>query len=126
MKIVNVPPEMRYAGHCAARYTPEEIQTVVLNTEAARVAKKLKDLGRSLWNELFSTIETEQQLSEWEQKIPSYECTCKKFYSDWKANNPPAFPLQPRWKYELKSAVNTKLGHQNISFEEACQQWNWN
>jgi cytidine deaminase len=97
---------------------------VAPTTQQMKVTKSLEEVGRALWRELFLSIETEEQLSEWESKIPCG--TCKQFYSNWKTNNPPTFPLQPRWKYELKSAVNEKLGHQNISFEEACQQWNWN
>ena len=124
MKIINVPSEMRYAGYHGRIHTEEEIATVQLNTEAARVAEKLRELGRSLWKELFVSIETEKQLSEWEQKIPGYECPCKKFYSEWKADNPPDFPLSFLWKYNLKSAVNAKLNRDNLSYEDALKFWN--
>jgi hypothetical protein len=83
------------------------------------------EIGRKLWRELFETIDTAEQLKTWEKKIPNYGCYCREFYRQWKADHPPTFPLLPRWKYDLKSAVNEKLGHQNLTYEEACSQWGW-
>jgi hypothetical protein len=80
-------------------------------------------IGRMLWRLLFTEVESEQQLEEWEKKIPRYECDCKKFYTDWKASNPPSFPLSFEWKYNLKSAVNAKLGHDNLTIDEAIEFW---
>ena len=84
---------------------------------------RLAEQGRELWRELFTTVCTEKQLSIWESKIPQYECNCKQFYLDWKASNPPSFPLAFEWKYSLKSAVNTKLGHENLTLAAARKFW---
>ena len=87
---------------------------------------RLAETGRALWRELFLSVFSKDQLANWESQIPQYECNCKQFYLDWKADNPPTFPLPPTWKYALKSAVNTKLGHENVTYQEACQMWGWN
>lgn len=96
---------------------------VAPKTQQMKVTKSLEETGRALWRELFLSVETIEQLATWESKIPCG--SCKQFYSNWKANNPPTFLLQSRWKYDLKAAVNEKLGHQNTSFEEACKLWGW-
>jgi hypothetical protein len=98
-------------------------KTLTAATETS--ATHLAETGRQLWRELFLEIETEEQLTDWELRIPSYGCDCQAFYLDWKLTNPPTFPLLPRWKYDLKSAVNEKLKHPNITFEEACGIWGW-
>lgn len=79
----------------------------------------LAAIGRALWRELFTTIETAEQLADWESRIPRFDCDCYRFYERWKSANPPSFPLSFRWKYNLKSAVNQKLGVPNISEAEA-------
>jgi hypothetical protein len=86
---------------------------------------RLAETGRALWRELFLSICSEEQLADWESRIPKFECNCKRFYDEWKADNPPNFPLPPTWKYGLKSAVNAKLGHANISYQAACSIWGW-
>lgn len=85
----------------------------------------LAETGRTLWRELFLSVETAEKLADWESRIPQYECNCKQFYLEWKAINPPSFPLPARWKYDLKSAVNAKLNQPNISYSDACKLWNW-
>jgi hypothetical protein len=82
-------------------------------------------VGPALWRELFLSIETSEQLEAWKAKIPKYSCTCANFYAEHERNNPPQFPLSARWKYDLKSAVNAKLGHANITYQEACHLWGW-
>jgi hypothetical protein len=80
--------------------------------------------GRALWKELFLAVETEFQLQNWEQKIPKYGCSCSSFYTKWKSNHIPSFPLSFEWKHSLKSAVNQKLGHPDLALEEARAFWN--
>jgi hypothetical protein len=83
------------------------------------------EYGRNLWRELFLSILSEEELADWEARLPKYTCDCEGSYKEWKAKNPPQFPLQPIWKYNLKAAINEKLKRPNISFEAACKQWNW-
>lgn len=88
--------------------------------------EKLASKGRELWRELFTSINTIKQLYAWENKIPSFECNCKRFYLSWKANNQPVevngeIPFE--WKWALKSAVNQKLGHADLTLEEAKIFW---
>jgi len=84
-----------------------------------------QDTGPTLWRELFLTIETEEQLLNWENRIPKYQCggKCKKFYDEWKRLHLPEFPLTFRWKWELKNAVNAKLGQKILSYEDAFTFW---
>ena len=81
--------------------------------------------GPQLWRELFLTISDEEQLTEWESRIPNYQCggKCKKFYLDWKKDNPPEFPLSFDWKWKLKNAVNAKLGQKIMSLDDAFDFW---
>lgn len=88
--------------------------------------EKLANKGRELWRDLFTQISTLDQLSAWENEIPAFECNCKRFYLSWKANNQPAevngeIPFE--WKWALKSAVNQKLGHADLTLEEARIFW---
>ncbi len=87
--------------------------------------RSITELGPELWAELFREVWTNEQLIAWRLKLPSYDCPCSSFYDNWVSANPPSFPLLPRWKYDLKSAVNAKLNQPNISFAEACKKYNW-
>lgn len=86
--------------------------------EEVQSKQDLAEVGRRLWRELFVEVSTDEQLWQWEQRIPRFGCTCKQFYRSWKAKNPPTFPLSLEWKWMLKSAVNKKLGKPNLSWEE--------
>lgn len=83
----------------------------------------LRSQGRALWRELFLSVSTENDLQAWKAKIPKYGCSCSDFYLAYEVENPPTFPLPFRWKYDLKSAVNMKLGHPNLSHDEAFTFW---
>ena len=93
--------------------------------DAIKAKKPEPNQGPALWRELFLTIETESQLKEWESRIPNYQCggKCKRFYLDWKKNNPPAFPLSFNWKWKLKNAVNAKIGQKIMSLDDAFAFW---
>jgi hypothetical protein len=86
---------------------------------------QVTELGPALWRELFLTIESQSQLEYWESRIQNYQCggKCKRFYLDWKKNNPPAFPLSFNWKWKLKNAVNAKLGQKIMSLDDAFAFW---
>lgn len=83
----------------------------------------LRSQGKSLWRELFLSVSTEDDLQAWKAKIPKYGCSCSDFYLAYEVENPPTFPLPFRWKYDLKSAVNAKLNHPNITYEQAFAEW---
>jgi hypothetical protein len=72
------------------------------------------------------SIKTLEQLTEWELLIPQYGCSCKRFYSEWKAANPPDFSSPEAffaWGVNLHNAVNAKLGKQQITIDEAYSIW---
>lgn len=77
-------------------------------------------LGRELWEELFTTVKTHDDLERWEAKIPKYGCDCDTFYRAYKAQFPPTKDyIDFAWKYWLKCAVNKKLGKDQFSWHEA-------
>jgi hypothetical protein len=72
------------------------------------------------------SIKTIEQLTEWELLIPQYGCSCKRFYAEWKAANPPDFTSPEAffaWGVRLHNAVNAKLGKPEITIEEAYKIW---
>ncbi len=78
--------------------------------------------GRELWSELHTSL-TIDTLAEWERRIPSFGCTCRKFYDEWKASNPPSAALFFKWTVDLHNAVNAKLGKIVVTYEEARRLW---
>lgn len=90
------------------------------NTDQQSIA----EVGKALWRELFLSVFTQNELADWRKKIPKYGCPCADFYAAYERDNPPTFPLSFRWKYDLKSAVNAKLSHPNLSYEDAFKFWN--
>lgn len=75
--------------------------------------------GLHLWMELFSAVNTTNQLEQWELQIPRYGCKCRDFYNVFKSECPPSENISFEWKWRLKSAVNAKLGKPNVSLEDA-------
>lgn len=102
--------------------------TPELNLDTAALASMPHDEppivldGRRSWRKLFTSVDTIEQLVEWEVTIPRY-CECEPFYQAWKRENPPGESIDFEWKYRLRSAVNQKLGRPNITIEEAKAQW---
>jgi hypothetical protein len=78
----------------------------------------IRDKYRSLWNQLFNEVHTVAQLRDWEKGIPSFGCDCNRFYQCWIKVNPPVV-VDFEWKWRLKSAVNHKLGKDNLELDEA-------
>lgn len=98
---------------------------VIIAKEAERL-DALSEVGRELWRKLFVEVHTPNDLHSWEQKIPNYDCKCRAFYDAWKDDNPPIFTedrLAFEWKWSLKSAVNQKLGHADLTLEAARSFW---
>jgi hypothetical protein len=94
----------------------------------SKLREKLEKV-RDLWARLHDgTIQTIEQLTEWELLIPQYGCSCKSFYDKWKADNPPDFTSPEAffaWGVRLHNAVNAKLvGKQQVTIEEARRIWN--
>lgn len=86
------------------------------------IVKRREDiakLGRELWEELFTAVETHEDLDRWEAKIPKYGCDCDRFYKNWKLENHLGNELSFEWKWSLKSAVNKKLEKDNLDLDEA-------
>jgi hypothetical protein len=83
---------------------------------------QIDSAGRESWRVLFTSVESIEDLIEWEKTIPRY-CECEPFYLAWKKENPPGNSIDFEWKYRLKSAVNAKLGRPNITLEEARAEW---
>ena len=68
-------------------------------------------------------------LGQWESSIPQYECGCRAFYAQYKADDPPDFSTPEaffRWGVALHNAVNRKLGKPELTIEEALSIWRKN
>jgi hypothetical protein len=64
--------------------------------------------------------------ANWELTIPSYECSCRKDYAEYKADNPPDFTSPTAywlWGVQLHNWVNRKLGRAELTIEEAKAIW---
>lgn len=98
----------------------------IIAQEAERI-DVIAEVGRRLWRELFLEVQTLDDLAAWEQRVPNYECKCKAFYEHWKKSNPTIVHsddlISFEWKWSLKSAINRKLDHANLSLEEARRHW---
>jgi hypothetical protein len=79
------------------------------------------------WKSLHDgSILTPRDLAKWEIRIPQYGCSCKRFYAEWKAANPPDFSSPEAffaWGVALHNAVNAKLGKPEITIDEALSIW---
>lgn len=98
---------------------------VIFAKEAERI-DAMAEVGRKLWRELFLEVRTLQGLAAWEQRIPNYECKCRAFYDYWKKDHQPIevdgeIPFE--WKWSLKSAINRKLDHADLTLEQARAFW---
>ena len=94
--------------------------------ELARQVDSIAEIGKELWRKLFLDVESESDLVSWEARIPNYDCKCRDFYDAWKADHPPIWidgKLAFEWKWSLKSAVNQKLGHTDLSLDDARRFW---
>lgn len=102
-----------------------------IDATKAMITEELAEAGRKCWHALFTEVHTLDDLEKWEPTIPKFGCDCTSFYNEWKATAEGEIigNLVPfDWKYNLKKAVNKKLGHANITIEEARQRWlpQWN
>jgi hypothetical protein len=72
------------------------------------------------------SIRDAKDLADWELTIPQYECNCRRFYADWKADNPPDHSSPEAffaWGVALHNAVNKKLSKPEFTIEEAYSIW---
>lgn len=80
------------------------------------------------WDDLHNgTVKDEATLAEWELQIPAYGCHCRKFYLEYKANNPPDFSSEDAlwiWGVGLHNAVNKKLDRLELTIDKARKIWN--
>ena len=97
-----------------------------IDATRAMIKTELAEAGRKCWDSLFSGVFTEADLVAWEKTIPKFGCDCESFYHSWRASNPVEYYkhgcVEFDWKYRLKKAVNEKLGHANVSIEDACRE----
>lgn len=79
------------------------------------------------WDRLHDgSVSSSRDLTEWELTIPQYECGCRAFYAQYKADNPPDFTTPEaffRWGVNLHNAVNRKLGKPELTIDEALSIW---
>lgn len=93
-----------------------------IDATRAMVNGTLAEAGRKCWEALFSSVFTLADLEAWEATIPKFGCNCSGFYKAWKATAEAEVvgDLIPfEWKYQLKKAVNEKLGHEQVTSNEA-------
>ena len=72
------------------------------------------------------SIKDEKDLASWELTIPQYECGCRAFYAQYKADDPPDFSSPEAffaWGVNLHNSVNRKLGKPELTYEEALSIW---
>ena len=72
-----------------------------------------------LWSDLFLNVKNIVDLARWEENLKRLSCTCDAFYIDWRSRNQPEQIVSFEWKWNLKSAVNEKLGKSNLSLGDA-------
>ena len=111
-------------------YGPGQLKSDFTKTRKKMAVRKinLKKIGRKLWNNLFERVTNLNLLSHWEKTIPNFSCECASFYYSWKKINPPEIinnQISLYWKWKLKMAVNQKLQHPNISFEECKNKYRY-
>jgi hypothetical protein len=82
--------------------------------------------SRALWDDLFLRVNDIQELLIWERRVPSYGCECKSFYDSFLRSNHPGETVSFEWKWRLKSAVNKKLGKDNLELKEAMNVYDIN
>lgn len=89
-------------------------------------AKSNKDLwGPKLWEELHVAAKEEKLtlswLLRWESQVPSFGCSCR---DHWKSIRN-SLPFQPtfEWTWKAHNLVNEKVGHPQLSLEDAQKRW---
>jgi hypothetical protein len=117
MKFKNLPYTTGQTTLSNEQITTNNIVVSTLNHTS------IEAMGPILWRELFLNVHSKAELLAWKIKLPLYECACSSFYVMWESNNTPTFPLTFEWKYELKKAVNEKLGRPNIGLDTAKLIW---
>lgn len=82
-------------------------------------------LYHKLWKELHTQKNaTEAWFNEWLKQIPRRGCKCKNEIAKILKTHPPRYDDWFNWTVELHNAVNTKLGHKELSIDEAATIWN--
>lgn len=105
----------------------ELTRSVVRPVVRIDLAEAIAIKGRKVWERFHTQDLTVETLAKIEAEIPAYGCSCSKFYSDFKKENP--FPIDGddrekfAWTVSLHNAVNRKLGKDEVSVEEAWKIW---
>lgn len=108
--------------------TPDGLPRGIHGTES--VVHNFTTVTKSLinpWIEIHSDREwTPELLLEWEQTIPSYGCSCREGYNQFKAIDPPDFSSPMaffHWSVRIHNAVNRKLGKPELTLGQALTLW---
>lgn len=94
---------------------------------AAMSDLSLEEKGRRLWEAIHTLELTPVFLARIELEMRQWGCSCAKFYTDWKKENPCPLEGSERDKFEwtvaLHNAVNRKLNKPEMSVEDAWEFW---
>ena len=98
-----------------------------LQIKRHQAKKDRLEQSRELWEELHLKKGADAKwLAGWVKRIPKFGCACREGFERILRKIPPRFDDWHKWTWEAHNAVNAKLGKPEITFDEACQQWNWN
>ena len=82
---------------------------------------------REHWRKLHTTTMDADSLATWINEIPSdQDCQCAYRFTNIIKDIPPRFDDWNKWTWQVHNAVNAKLGKPEITWREACKQWQWN
>lgn len=93
---------------------------VIENPKNELQAKQTENPFFRLWDDLFLHVLTSEDLKQWEFRLSGLSCSCNSFYKQFKIDNVAGDTVSFEWKWRLKTAVNAKLGKDNLTLDEAA------
>lgn len=111
---------------CGAEYNAQSF--------AEESAEALREQGRALWAEIHVFPWSEnwacskrcKWFEDWQSRIPSINCDCRRHWREFVAKYPPDFSSREAffaWTVRAHNAVNRRLGKREMSLEEALELW---
>jgi hypothetical protein len=82
------------------------------------------DRQREHWSKLHTARFTPEQFESWILAIPGCS-TCRRDFRKLLEINPPRFDDWQRWTWQAHNAVNAHLNKPQLTWDQACQQWDW-
>jgi hypothetical protein len=108
---------------------PGVSQVVVRHVQKVEIIPRLKEdqfaRQREHWSKLHTQSFDATSFEAWVKAIPGCSA-CQRDFRKIVESNPPRYNDWNRWTFEAHNAVNFKLGKPEFTFEQACQQWDWN